>query len=422
MKPDRVAAVARPAARRSRPAVGWRSTFASLSEGDFLRLWLGLQVMSLATQMQMLARTFLAYELTGSAVVIALVSASMAIPMLTFGLLGGAIADRLDRKVLIQAGQLGLAGVAVLVGISITTDTVTWGHLLVAGALQGGCWATLNPARQAMIPQLVPRDKLTNAMALASAGKSLTTVLAPAIGGLLYAAVGPEGVYYLVSAMLVIAVVLTATIKSVTTRTRSAQTQVLADVKSGLSYIANSRMLLVILAVGMTTILFANPFLYLLPVFVVDVYGRDSDAFGLLISMLGVGALLGSLVVAALGSWRRGALLIAGGLFSGTALLLVGAVPVYYAALFFMFLLGVGSVAHLTLSQTLMMEQVDDELRGRVTSVFGMSTALMPFALIPIGIAVDAFGGQAVALTMGVALLAVSSTAFATQRQLRRLD
>lgn len=142
--------------------------------------------MSFATHMQMLTRTFLAYELTGSAVILGFVSASWTIPMLTLGLLGGAIADRIDRKVIILASQLGIGVIALVVGISIITGAVTWGHLIIAGLLQGFFWTALNPARQAIIPELVPAEKLTNAMALASAGMSLTMVVAPAIGGLAY--------------------------------------------------------------------------------------------------------------------------------------------------------------------------------------------------------------------------------------------
>ena len=412
----------RPISRLSFRTLGLHKTFTSLSEGRFLLLWVGLQVMSLASHMQMLTRTFLTYELTRSGVILAFVSASWTIPMLILGLFGGAIADRVDRKILIQAGQASIGIIAIFVGILITTKAVAWGHLIVAGFLQGCCWSTLNPARQAIIPQLVPADKLTNAMALTSAGMSLSMILAPAMGGLLYAAIGPDGVYYLVSAMLAIAVLITATVKSEPGRSQSENTSLIADVRVGISYMANRRVLLVILAVSMITLLLASPFIYVLPVFVVEVYGRDSSGFGVLVSMLGIGALMASLVVATLGSWKRGVFLIIGGFFSGTALFLIGAVPLYWAATFFMFLLGVGSVSHITLSQTLLMDNVEDEFRGRVASVLSMSTIVVAFGLVPIGVAVDMLGGRTVALAIGTMLLAISFVVFISQKQLRRLD
>lgn len=402
--------------------LGIRKTFTSLSEGSFLRLWVSLQIMSLASHMQMLTRTFLTYELTRSGVILAFVSVSWTIPILIFGLFGGVVADRIDRKALIQVSQVCLGLIAILVGILISTKTVVWGHLIIAGFLQGCCWSALNPARQAIIPQMVSADKLTNAIALTSAGMSLSMVLAPAIWGLLYAAIGPDGVYYLVGAMLAVAVLCTATIRRETDRSKSDKTSFLLDISAGISYLTHRRMLLVILGVSMIILLLASPLIYVLPVFVLEVYGRDSNAFGLMVSMLGIGALMASLVVATLGSWKRGLFLIIGGFFSGTALVLMGAIPLYWASLFFMFLLGVGSVAHITLSQTLLMDHVEDEFRGRVASVFSMSNSVVAFGLIPIGMAVDMFGGRAVASAMGVTLLAISFVVFISQKQLRRLD
>ena len=342
--------------------------------------------------------------------------------MLIFGLFGGVIADRIDRKALILVSQVCKGLIAILVGILISTKTVVWGHLIIAGFLQGFCWSALNPARQAIIPQMVSADKLTNAFALTSAGMSLSMVLAPAIGGLLYAAIGPDGVYYLVGAMLAVAVFCTATVRRKTDRAKLDETRFLIEVRAGISYITHRRMLLVILAVSMITMLLAGPFIYVLPVFVVEVYGRDSNAFGLLVSMLGIGALMASLVVATLGSWKRGMFLIIGGFFSGTALILMGAIPLYWASIFFMFLLGLGSVAHITLSQTLLMDHVEDEFRGRVARVFSMSNSVIVFGLVPLGIAVDMFGGRAVALAMGTILLGISFVVFINQKQLRRLD
>ena len=131
---------------------------------------------------------------------------------------------------------------------------------------------------------------------------------------------------------------------------------------------------------------------------------------------------MASLGVATLGSWKSGMFLIIGGFFSGTALILMGAIPLYWASIFFMFLLGVGSVAHITLSQTLLMDHVEDEFRGRVASVFSMSNSVIVFGLVPLGIAVDMFGGRAVALAMGTILLGISFVVFINQKQLRRLD
>ena len=378
--------------------------------------------MSLATQMQMIARTFLVYELTGSARILGLVGASIAIPLFSLGLFGGAIADRMERKVLVQGGQLGIAAVALVVATLIASGTVTWVHLLIASLLQGTMWSVLMPARQAIIPELVSRTNLTNAMALTSGGKSLTTLVASAVGGVLYAVIGPEGVYYVVGGLALLAVALTASIQTETGPTARPQANILSDVKAGLSYLKGQHLVLVVLAVGMITALLASPVVYILPTFVVDVYGRDSEAFGLLISMLGLGALIGSITVAMIGPRRRGLLLLAGGLFATAALALIASVPLYYPAALFMTLLGIGSVAHQMLSNTLIMELVEGQFRGRVISVFSIGQGLMPLGLLPLGVAVDLLGNRVAVGILAAVLFAVSATTLLTQTQLRRLD
>jgi MFS family permease len=144
-----------------------------------------------AMQMQMVVRGYYTYFLTDSPVKLGLVTAGFALPMLILSLFGGALADRLERKQIIQFGQLGAGLIAVFVAVSITIDNITWVHLLVASMLQGAVFSFMMPARQAIIPQLVGQELLTNAMALNAMGMSVTTLLAPAIAGTLYALLGP---------------------------------------------------------------------------------------------------------------------------------------------------------------------------------------------------------------------------------------
>ena len=117
-------------------------------------------------QMQMIARGYLTYELTDSPFLLGLVNAGFALPMLCLALFGGAIADRMDRKRVIQLGQAASGVLALFVAVSISTGTVSWYHLLAVSMVQGGVFSFFMPARQALIPHLVGKDMLTNAMAL----------------------------------------------------------------------------------------------------------------------------------------------------------------------------------------------------------------------------------------------------------------
>ena len=209
----------------------WRQTFSSLKHRDFMLLWLGMLAMMGGMQMQMLARGYLVYDLTDSATLLGVVNAASSLPMLTLALFGGAAADRVERKRLIQLGQ-GVAGVlAILVAVAIYTDNIEWYHLTIAALVQGTAFAFMMPARQAIIPQLVDRGELTNAMALNAAGMSVTTLLAPAVAGGMYALFGPAPVYFLIGGMGILSVVATSMIKPQPARAPARKPAMMRDIK-----------------------------------------------------------------------------------------------------------------------------------------------------------------------------------------------
>ena len=282
--------------------------------------------------------------------------------------------------------------------------------------------ALLMPARQAMIPQLVGKEKLGNAMALNAAGMSMTTLMAPALAGGLYALIGPDGVYYVIGGMLLGAMLLTGLLPKSTTEPSGKRTTVLGDIRAGLSYIRRTRMVFVLLCLGLATTMLAMPFRFLLPVFVVDIYHKGPEAMGLLVSLMGLGTLVGSLFIAGLGRFHRGLLLIAGSFLTGIALLLVSIFPVYAIALGLMVLLGLGDAGRRALNQALVMEISEDEYRGRVWSVFMMNFGLMPLGVLPAALVAEYFGGQvAIGILAGLMLL-VSAVVFITQKQLRQFQ
>ena len=404
------------------PTSRWRQTFASLSDPDFLRLWLGMLLLWSGFQMQAIARGFLVYEMTGSAKILGLVGAGGSLPFLVLGPFAGAIADRVERKRLIQIGHGAVAVVRLLVAVSITMGTVSWVILLVASMIQGALVCFMLPAGQALVPQIVGRDKLSNAIALNAAGMSTASLVGPAIGGVLYATVGPEGVYYAIGAMALASMALTISIPRTVGVARRSYSPVLADIKAGLSYMRATPAVLVLLAIGVANVHLTAPLSNLLPVFVVEVYHREAAAFGLLLSMIGLGSLVGALGCASLGQRRRGWLLMMGSFTAAAAMLLVASVPWYPAAVGFMAALGLGSAVQLTLNQALVLENVEDEYRGRIVSIFMMTSGLVPFGVFLAAVAVDEFGGQPTMGALAVALLAVSATVMVTQKRLRGLS
>ena len=373
-------------------------------------------------QMQMLARAYLVYDLTDSASLLGVVNAGSAVPMLALPLFGGAIADRFPRKRVVQTGQIATLLIAVFVGISITAGVIAWYHLLIAAVAQGALFSFAMPARQALTAQLVPRRQLTNALALNAGAMSSMTLAAPALGGVLYAWTGPDTVYYLIAGLSAAAVVLTGLIKSSDDQPVQSRGAMVSDITAGVGYAFQHPLIRVLLLATLCTAFLAMPFQTLMPVFVVDVYKLGPDAMGLLIAITGGASLAGSLMIASVGSWKRGMILLGSSALTGVGLMLIATVPVYFAAAGFMVLLGLGNSSRRTLSQAIMIETSEERYRGRVLSLHMMNIGLIQLGVLPIGILMDVFGGQLTIGILAALLLAVTAVLLGTQRQLREFN
>ncbi len=400
---------------------GFRRTFESLGNRNFALLWVSMLFLMAGTQMQMLAQGYLAYEITGSGTILGYINLGIALPLLTVPLFGGALADKIDRKLLIQGAQLVAAVLALALGVLVDINLISWQHLMVSSMVQGALFSFMMPARQAIIPQLVGQNGLTNAMALNAAGMSAMTMAAPAMAGFLYDSAGAWNLYYIIGALSFIAVLLTGLIKPDRDPMPKKQTAMISDIRDGIMYIAQRRMLIVLLFVALVTTMLSMPFRFILPVFVVDIYQQKADSMGLLVAIMGVGAMLGALYIAAVGRKNRGMLLILSSMLSGVGLLLVALIPIYSAAAVFMIILGIGDSGRMSLNQALLIELSDNEYRGRVMSIFMLNFGFMPLGTFPAGLMIDYLGGQAVIGMMAAGLIAITVVIFLTQRQLRRI-
>ena len=415
--------MAQPAgAKRPLPQpAGWRRSVSALAVRDYRFHWFGNVFVMFALSMELVGRGYLVYELTGAGTLLGLVSAGAALPMLFLGPVSGALSDRLERRRVIQVSQVCVAATSLFVAVSITTETVTWLHLLASSLLHGTSMSFMLPARQAMIPKMVGPDRLSNAMALNAGGLSVTSLFGPAAAGFLYAELGPAAVFYFSCSLGISAVASTTQIKPSRADATAAVSRLLAEVLDGVRYAARRRVLLAALALMLATTLFVHTTIFLLPVIVVDVYQRTSSAYGALISMEGLGSLAGAIVMAAVTLRRSGMVLIVSCMASGVVLLLISRVTDYYVAVAFMVALGVAETGRRVLSQSIMLSQSDDKYRGRTMSLYTMVVGLMPLGVLPAGVAMDWLGGQTTLLILGALMVGSCALVLATQRELRAL-
>ena len=372
-----------------------------------------------AMQMQMLSRGYLVYDMESSGSLLGLVNVGASIPMLVLPLFGGVLADRINRKRIIQAGQIAAALIAFSVFVLIRTERIEWFHLLVSSIMQGAMFALMMPARQALIPQLVGKGLLSNALALNTAAMSATTLAAPSVAGVLYGYFGPSNVYLLIGILSLGSCIATLFIrhngdiepdsKSHNVEGKGAINNLLSDVSEGLKYVKSQRLIMVLLIMALATTVLAQPFRFLMPIFVVDVYNLGPESMGLLMSVMGLGALAGSIYIAAHGNKNRGRILLVGSFVSGLSLLGVAVVPIYMLAVLFMIPLGLGDASRRTIIMTLIMEKSEERYRGRVMSIFMLNFGLMPLGVLPAGVISDLFGGQIAIGILAVLLIMVTS-------------
>jgi MFS family permease len=383
----------------------------------------------IATMMQMTARGYLAYELTNSASKLTYVNVAFAFPMLSLSLFGGALSDRLDKQKIIQIGQFGAATLGFLIAAIIFSNHINWLHLLAVSFVQGGIWAFMVPSRHAFIAELVPRKNLNSAIALNSAGFNVSNLIAPAVAGLIYGLAGPGVVYSIIGGLALTGVFFTFIIKpemrignDVQGSDKSEKKEIFAQIKIGLIYIYNEKLLFSLLIASLIFSLLAEPFRFMLPIFVKDIYLKGPEAMGLLTTLMGLGSVIASIIIAGIESNKRGLIWIIGGFLTGGCLLILSISDSYTISLIVMIFLGVADSIRRTLSMSIMMEKTRPDLRGRVMSIYMLNWGLIPLGALPAGILADIIGAQSTIGILSILLLVASALVLITQKELRTVN
>ena len=399
-------------------------TFHSLRDPNYRKFWISLIFLMAGINMQHLARGQLAWDLTHDAFLVALVGSGFAPPILIFGLFGGSLADRWNRRRMIQYAQLIVSFVALFVGISIVMNFVTIWVLFGAALTQGFCWSFMMPARQAIIPQLVQDGELTNAVALNASGMALMTLSGPGIGGLAYAWLGPQATYFLMSGLMFVAFLMMTTVRVARSdAVGRRQTQnVFNSVWDGIRYSARNKTIMVLLLLTLATTMTSQSFRSLMPAQVDLVFGGGPTQLGILMSTIGVGALIGSLFIAGLTeNMKRGVVLLVAGALSAAAILVSTYVTVFLIGIFAMLVLGIGDSGRRALNSALIMGQTDDEHRGRVMGIYMLNFGLRPAGAIPLGYLAERTSLQTSFAVAGTVLLVSVILVWILAPRIRRL-
>ncbi len=420
--------------RSTRNAISFLSnirTFSSLKNGAYRFYFFGMAGQWAAMNMQMVTRSLLVYRLTDSAVILGLMSLANAIPTILLSLFGGALADRLPKKTIIQVGQAASALVAFSVAIALTTGYLSeenagsWWILMVNSFLQGTIMALMMPSRQAIIPQIVQPGQVMNAVALNSLGMNTLRLFAPAIAGFLIDAFDFEAVFYTMTGLYCMAVFFTTFIppgKPTDLKNQSARTSPIKDIGEGLKYIVRDKTIFSVLVLTLVIIVLSMPYQMMMPIFADDILKIGATGMGLLMSISGIGAMAGSLIIASLPNRKRGLVLILSALLLGMALAAFAFSKSIPFSLVLMIFVGLGQAGRQTLGSTLLQSYSNEAFLGRVMSINMMDMGLSSLGTFFAGVLAEHIGAEWSIGGFALLLALISLFAMIFLRRITRLE
>jgi MFS family permease len=369
--------------------------FPALASPVYQRFILAAFVGSIGNWMQATAQGWLVLSLTDSNIALGATSAAATAPILLLSILAGVLADRVDLRRLLAGAQLAAAGVAAVLAILTMTRVVEFWHVLVLAFLSGAVGALATPAFQAVVSTIVDRSAIGSAIALNSAQFNLSRVLGPTVAGLVIAAGSLVLAFWANAIGLVIVAILiwTLPIRRASSVAR-VEASLWANLTDGIRYVRAERTIAILVLLAAVPALFILNYLVLMPVFARDILKIGAPGLGLLNASLGVGALSGALLVAILRpSGGSGRLMMVGLGSASVGLIVFGLSPWLPLSCVALAALGASQVAYYATTNTLIQVLVSPRLRGRVLSLYILtSLGVIPFGNLLAGAIAEEFG------------------------------
>ena len=361
-------------------------------------------MMSAGQWIQQVALGWLVYEITGSSVMLGVLNGLRALPFLVTGPMAGVAADRMDRRQLMLRTQHVLIATAFLMGGLVASGWLQVWHIFVFTLITGVGWSFSEPVRQSLIPTVVPKAELVNAIALNSAGFNLMKVVGPALGGVMIALFGAAGNFLVQGAAYVVVLLMIQSMSVAPTPAQARRSSALASLKEGFAYVRSTPTVLALMILAYVPRVFAVPYQTLMPVFQKDVLHVGPEGLGMLMAAPGLGAVLAVLTLASISNRmkRQGLMLVGSTIMLGLSLILFSQTTSFVFALLVLVIAGAFQMVFLASTSTMLQLIVPDELRGRVMSLYMLDRGLMPAGALFAGVVAHLVGAPLAVTSMGV--------------------
>ena len=392
----------------------FKSNFHSLYHRNYRYFFFGQLISLVGTWMQIMAQAWLVYMITNSPFKLGLVSAIQFLPTLVFSLFIGVLIDKYAKKKILLITQTLYLVQALVLFVLVYTGVVEYWHVVILTFFLGCVTAVDMPARQAYVIELVGREDVVNAVGLNSAIYNLARIVGPAIAGILMTGLGIEWCFFIngisfITVILGLFMITNDGCGVLCKNSKSLKDSMIKDIKEGLTYIYKNPILLKTSLIILFITVISFNYNVLIPVFAKTVLGLKERGFGVLLSSLGVGSLIGALLVSTRGRKDpKTKSLVTSALFIGVSLFLLSFSKNIYISAAILVACGISNLWFFTNANSILQLNSDDQHRGRVMSVYSMVfSGATPIGSFLTGISVEKIGADTTFLFIGVVIITV---------------
>jgi MFS family permease len=396
-----------PGSPEAPPVLG---AMAILRIGAFLVLYLNAAAVFLGVMAQAIARSWLAFELTGSNAALGGVLLAFGVALLVATPWGGVAADRLPKRLVLQVSVTLLAASSAWIGLAVVFDVIAYWMLLGAGVLQAVGFALFNPARMAFLTELVPRGSVPQAVSLLLVNAEVSRVVGPALAGVVIGAVawGIEAVFLFSATLATVGVLLTVALPAGRRRGEASGRSPLGELADGVRYVRRHPELSALVWCGIGVTMMGMPYLAFMPTISSDLFGLGSVGYGILSATSAVGGVTAGLLLGRRTSRvRQSRVLVASGAVFGIAVCALAIAPNAYVAVVVLLAVGAAMLAFQTTNQSQLIALSDMEYHGRVQGLIMLSFGAFGIAALPLGLLADVIGLRWTLVGMGAGVIAV---------------
>lgn len=391
---------------------GQLKTFSALAHRNFRLFYWGGILSRTGDFMQTMAQSWLVLVLTNSPFDLGLIGFCQAAPRLLVGPVAGVIADRFDRRYL-QIYMQTIAMVQSFVfAVLVATGWIRFWHIVVLVLILGFSNSLNQVAKQSLISSLVPREDLSNAVALNSSLNNLTRIAGPSLGGILLGVIGVAGLLFLNGFSFVFALLSLFLMDLPREAPRRRTEHIRADLAEGVHFVLSRRSILLTILLAYMVAAFGNPYMRFLPIWAKDILKIGPQGFGVLMAAPGLGALVAALVLATLGNMRkRHRTIFAMAASFGVMIAVFGYSRNLVLSLTALFLAGFSQMAFRTLANSTIQLAIPDYIRGRVMSIFFLDIGMLSIGTLFVGVLMEATS-PTFALGLGGSVCLLSACGF----------